>query len=148
MWASLVGVAGRIFGTDKAIDNVLDKDKGLLVRAGGWIDGFSYTDQEKAEANKETREWGLRQLTALEPFKVVQRIIAFATLGIWAFVAINVVAAIWIESIFPAIKIVAPMAEFAYSDYVFWPALLVLSFYMSGGVLPQLVGKNKGVQQQ
>ena len=148
MWTALTGVVGRVFGTDKAIDNVLDKDKGLLVRAGSWINGFSYTDQEKAEANKETREWGLRQLTALEPFKVVQRIIAFATLGVWSFVAINVVAAIWIEALVPTIKITATMVEFAYSDYVFWPALLVLSFYMSGGVLPQLVGKNKGIQQQ
>lgn len=28
---------------------MFDKDNGLLVRAGGWIDGLSYTDQEKAQ---------------------------------------------------------------------------------------------------
>ena len=27
---------GRLFATDKAIDNITDKDDGLLVRAGGW----------------------------------------------------------------------------------------------------------------
>jgi len=35
--------------TPKLAENVFDKDSGLLVRAGGFIDGLSYTDQEKAE---------------------------------------------------------------------------------------------------
>jgi|GEM_PF-4276688 len=28
---------GRLFATDKAIDNITDKDDGLLMRAGGWV---------------------------------------------------------------------------------------------------------------
>jgi len=148
MWAALAGVAGRVFGTDKAIDNVLDKDNGILVRTGGWVNGLSYTDQEKAESAAATREWGLKQLAALEPFKVVQRILAFATMGIWSFFAVNVALAIWVEALWPNIKVAKLMSEFAMSDYVFWPAISVLSLYMSGGVLPQLFGKNKGVQQQ
>lgn len=139
---------GRLFGTTKAIDDVLDKDKGLLVRAGGWVNDLSYTEAEKAAAAKETRDWGLRQLTALEPFKIVQRVIAFATMGIWALVAINVMAAIWVEAFFPAVKAKESMFALAVSDYIFWPVVAVLSLYMSGGVLPQLFGKNKGVQQQ
>lgn len=139
---------GRLFGTTQAIDNVLDKDKGLLVRAGGWINDLSYTEAEKAEAAKTTREWGFRQLSALEPFKIIQRVIAIATMGIWALVAINVLVGIWIEALFPAIKVKEALFAFAISDYVFWPVVAVLSLYMSGGVLPQLFGKNKGVQQQ
>lgn len=41
---------------EKAADNILDKDKGLLVRVGDWIDGQQHTEQEKAEDNKELRK--------------------------------------------------------------------------------------------
>ena len=42
--------------SDKVIDNVLDKDDGLLKGVGGWIDDLSHTDQEKAEDKKELRQ--------------------------------------------------------------------------------------------
>ena len=42
--------------SDKIIDNVLDKDDGLLKGVGGWIDDLSHTDQEKAEDKKELRQ--------------------------------------------------------------------------------------------
>ena len=42
--------------SDKVIDNVLDKDNGLLKSAGGWIDNLSYTEQESAEDKKELRK--------------------------------------------------------------------------------------------
>lgn len=42
--------------SDKIIDNVLDKDDGLLKSAGGWIDNLSHTDQEQAEDKKELRK--------------------------------------------------------------------------------------------
>ena len=77
-----MGWFGRLVGTDKAIDNLLDKNEGLLVRAGGWVDGLKHTDQEKAEDAQVTPKWGLAQLQALAPFKVVQRIIAFSVLFI------------------------------------------------------------------
>ncbi len=41
---------------EKVVDNVLDKEKGLLVRVGGWIDGQQHTEQEKAEDRKELRK--------------------------------------------------------------------------------------------
>jgi hypothetical protein len=41
--------------SDKVIDNVLDKDNGLLKGVGGWIDNLSHTDQEKAEAREGLR---------------------------------------------------------------------------------------------
>ena len=41
---------------DKVIDNVLDKEDGLLVRVGSWIDGQQHTEQEQAEDNKELRK--------------------------------------------------------------------------------------------
>ena len=127
---------GKLFGTDKAVDNLLDKDKGLLVRAGGWVNDLSYTDAEKAENSLLVKEWGIRQLDALNAFKIVQRIIAFSVCTMWWVVGLNVLAAIWVEALNPDIKVKEQMLEFATSDYVFYPVLAVLGLYMCGGVIP------------
>jgi len=37
---------------DKAADNVLDKDNGLLTQIGGWVDNMNFTEEEQAEMNK------------------------------------------------------------------------------------------------
>lgn len=50
--------------SDKVIDNVLDKDEGILVKVGGWIDGQQHTDQEKAEDNKALREGVIKYAVA------------------------------------------------------------------------------------
>ncbi|WP_226649351.1 hypothetical protein [Microbulbifer variabilis] len=47
------GVKSLFSSNAKPIDDILDKENGLLVRAGGWIDGLSYTDQESADDAKE-----------------------------------------------------------------------------------------------
>jgi len=127
---------GKLLGTEKAVDSLLDKDKGLLVRAGGWVNDLSYTEAEKAENTLLVKEWGLKQLSALEPFKVVQRIMSFAACFMWLLVGLNVVAAMWVEALHPEIKISESMFNFASSDYVFWPVLCVFGLYMSGGVIP------------
>lgn len=143
-----MGWFGRLIGTEKALSDITDKDNGLLVRMGGWVNELSYTDEEKAKAQQEVREWGIRQLTALEPFKVVQRVIAFGVTGMWVFLGINIIVGIWLESLFPNLDVTMALVDFAYSQYIFWPVAIVYALYFSGGVLPQLVGKNKGVQQQ
>ena len=33
----VLAILGEVLGSDKAVDNLLDKDKGLLVRAGGGV---------------------------------------------------------------------------------------------------------------
>jgi len=141
---SIVSAIAGLFSNDKAIDNVLDKDKGLLVRAGGWVDGLSYTKQEKAQMTMEFTKVANERLKALEPFKVVQRILAFGITGMWMTVGVNVVVAIWYDSVkgcttaentcFP---VTGAMLSFAMSDYVFWPVVSVLSLYFLGGVLPK-----------
>ena len=40
-----------ILGTPKIIDNVFDKDKGLLTQVGQWVGHQQFTEQEKAEHN-------------------------------------------------------------------------------------------------
>jgi len=133
-----MGWIGKLIGTDKAVDSLLDKDKGLLVRAGHWINNFNYTDADKAENSLLVKDWGIKQLEALSPFKVVQRVIAFSVTSLWWVVGINVLVAIWVESLNPNIQVKEKMLEFAMSDYVFWPVLAVLSLYMTGGVMPNL----------
>ena len=41
--------------SDKIVDNVLDKDTGILVKVGGWIDEQQYTEQEGAEDRAKLR---------------------------------------------------------------------------------------------
>ena len=129
----MFGFVGKLFGTDKAIDSIIDKDNGLLVRAGTALGNLHYSDQEKANDEGKTREWGIRQLEALAPFKVVQRILAFATAALWIFVGLNVVAAIWVEAVW-GLKVKQDMMAFAMSDYVFWPVMAIFSLYFLGGV--------------
>lgn len=137
-----MSVFGRLFGTQKAIDDILDKDRGLLTKAGAWVGNLSYTEEDQAEAQERTRAWGLQQLTALAPFKVVQRMLAFVTATLWALVIINVLAALWVEAL-TSISIVEPMLEFALSDFVFWPVVAVFSLYYSGGVVESFRNKKQ-----
>ena len=132
-----MGFLGKLFGTDKAVDNILDKENGLLARAGSWVDGLSHTEQEKAEDRQKTREWGLRQLEALAPFKVVQRILAFSAMFLWVFMAMNVTAMLWLGH-----ANTDKMLEFAMSDYVFWPVLSICALYTGGGTINSLRGKS------
>jgi len=152
-----MGIFSRLFDSDKVVNDITDKDNGILVRSGEWIGNLAYTDEEKAEAAHEVRRWAIEWMQALAPFKVVQRIIAFTTMSVWAVTAINVIAAIWIDKMNPCyfyrivdnkeecvpLDVTTPMLEFALSDFVLWPVVAVLGLYMSGGVLPALFGKKK-----
>lgn len=42
-------IASVFSSNAKPVNDVLDKDNGLIAQAGGWIGNLSYTDQEKAE---------------------------------------------------------------------------------------------------
>lgn len=45
IWSAMASVFSS---KAKPVDDILDKDSGLLVRAGGWINDLSYTDAEQA----------------------------------------------------------------------------------------------------
>jgi hypothetical protein len=98
------------------------------------IDSAVYTPQEKANMK-------LKLLEALAPFKVVQRILAFAAALHWLIAGVNVVASIWIKAYTNgAIDVTEPMLEYALSDFVLWPTMAVFALYFTGGVLES---KNK-----
>ncbi len=140
---------------EKAADNVLDKDTGLAVKFGGFVNDLHYSDAEKAENNLTVIEFALQRLKSLEPFKIVQRIIAFATLFMWVIVGINVCVSIWVYAITKEIKIIGGIEvvtgidartdfmAFAMSDYVFWPVICVFTLYCGGGVARYFRRDNK-----
>lgn len=129
-----MGVWSKLFGSDKAIDNIVDKDNGLLAQVGGWVGNLSYTDEERAEGRQVVRQWGLKQLDALAPFKVVQRILAFTAAAMWFVVGVNVLAAFWVYALW-GIDVREDMLTFALSNYVFWPVMVVFGLYFTGGVI-------------
>lgn len=131
---------GNLFGTEKAINSIVDKDNGLLVRAGTAIGNLHYSDQEKANDDKAVKEWSIRFLDSLAPFKIVQRVLAFAAMLLWVFVGINVVVAIWVNAIYPEIDAATAMFAFATSDYVFWPVVSIFVLYTGGGTINSLRG--------
>ena len=49
MWSKVLSFFG---GSSKAVDNILDKDKGLLSQVGGYIGNLNFTTEEQAELNK------------------------------------------------------------------------------------------------
>lgn len=45
----MFGFIKSIFSSPKIANDILDKDSGLVVRAGEWVGNLSYTEEEKAE---------------------------------------------------------------------------------------------------
>lgn len=128
-----MGWLGSIFGSKSAIDNIVDKDNGLLTQVGGWIGGLNYTEEEKAEANAKTREWGIRQLEALAPFKIMQRIMVTIIMVQWAVLFNCAVVCIMLDwgGRFDLIM------AFAQTQFAWLPVCGAVSLYLLGGVVPQ-----------
>ena len=47
---------GALTGTSKVVDNVFDKDKGLLTQVGQWVGHQQFTDEEKAKHSAKMAE--------------------------------------------------------------------------------------------
>jgi hypothetical protein len=141
-----MGIFANLFGGKKAKDDLLDKDNGLLTQAGNWVDKLNYTKEEQAQGNLAVMKLGIDRLKALEPFKVAQRILAFAVAGMWSFLGINIIGAVWVKvlttgrtdatgAIIPAIDAVKPLLDFAFSNFMLIPVGLVFTLYMGGGTI-------------
>jgi hypothetical protein len=48
-----VSLFGWFKSAPKVVDNVFDKDRGLLTQVGSWIGNSKFTDEERAELNAE-----------------------------------------------------------------------------------------------
>jgi len=118
---------------EKAAENVLDKKNGIAVKFGGFVNNLHYSEAEKAGNNLTLTEFALKRLALLEPFKIVQRIIAATTLFMWVFVGLNLCVAIWVNAIYK-IDARTDFMALAMSDYIFWPVICVFTLYCGGGV--------------
>ena len=49
-----MGIFSWFASAPKAVDNVLDKDNGLITQVGNWIGGMDLTDEEVMEQNAKT----------------------------------------------------------------------------------------------
>lgn len=49
-----MGLWSWFTGGTKVVDDVFDKDKGLIAQVGGWIGNMNLTDEEVMEANSKT----------------------------------------------------------------------------------------------
>ena len=61
---------GRLFATDKAIDNITDKDDGLLVRAGGWVGAVKRLKTPNQRPIKKPLTWKGFKVLILKNFLV------------------------------------------------------------------------------
>lgn len=108
----------RLFGTSKAVDAVI---------ATG--DKLFYTDQEKAE-------YRIKFLEAVQPFKVVQRIMVGLIMGVWALIClmimVGIVAHEFTEGRF---DIVTPLMELIKSEVIWIPVSGAVGLYLGGGLL-------------
>jgi len=127
-----MGWFSSLFAVDKAAENILDKDKGLLTQLGGWVGGFSHTEQEKSEDAQVTRKWATEFLTAMAPFKIMQRIMVTIIMSVWAFYCLNMSIAIWIYSN----DVVGDMMAFISTPFVWVPVSGAVTLYLMGGVVP------------
>lgn len=124
-----MGILGRLFGSDDAIDNIVDKDNGLIAKAGGWIDRQQFTSEEKAEHHKDLMQLRLKLLDGLSQFKVVQRGIVFSVMSAWLFLLVNYVLAVWLG--LETIK--KDLIDLMFSAYMTVPAGGVVALYLGGG---------------
>lgn len=124
----------NLFGGTQAVDHIFDKDDGLLVKAGGFVNGLHYSDQERADDNKRLVKFGLDRLKALEPFKVTQRILAIATMLIWVILALNLIVAVWLQAAGVLDAVTAFMALIS-EPFIYYPIGSVITLYTGGGVI-------------
>lgn len=125
-----MGIFSKLFGTEKAVDNLLDKDTGLIAKAGASLDRLHFSDEEKADNNIVLKKLTLSQLATMEPFKVVQRILIFSICSMWVIVGLSVMVMIWMNH--PQLN---AMIDFGLSEYVWLPSLMAFGLYLGGGTI-------------
>lgn len=133
---------GDIFGTKKAVDNVMDKDNGLLAQAGAWIGNKDFTEEERAEMMAGFRQWSTEHLAGMSQFKVVQRIMVFTVCAGWLVLLLNLLAAMWLGND----DVLEQLILFVQTKFAWAPIAAVFTLYTGGGTLESMgrSRKNKG----
>ena len=125
-----MGWLGRLVGTEKAVDDILDKDTGHLAKLGAWFGNYQFTEEEQAENNNLIREQAVKQLSALEPFKIMQRILVTIIAIEWAILLNCIILCIMFQWQVPLENLI----KFAGSQYAWYPMGAAVTLYLMGGV--------------
>lgn len=120
--------------TPKTVNDVFDKDSGLLKQAGEWVGNFNFTDEEKSEASKamidSASEFVKQTLTESTERSKTRRWLAIQWVKIELFLVLLTCA-------------IAPwdmeLAKFywsiAMSELMFWGTLSVIGFFFGSHML-------------
>lgn len=136
--------------SNKAQENLLDKDNGLIAQVGSWIGNMNYTAEERAKMNKSMNEGiskfvsdSLSESTARSTTRrsvavmwiQAQLLLIFTTV----FVGIGEYSAVMFTTQAPVKLDQLVLANFiwqiAISEIMFWSTLSVIAFFFSGYII-------------
>lgn len=116
-------IFGAIFGSPANTEKVIDGAKNGL-------DKLFYTDEEKADAAKEVREWFIEYLKATQPQNLARRFIAITVTLLWGFLILTGVAAFSVEVMLGTSEAVIALFIFkVLTDIVAIPFAGLMAFY-------------------
>ena len=131
----------NLFSSSKVVDDVLDKDDGLLAKAGEWIGNLSYTDEEKAEAraelNKGVVDYVKSTLTENSARSKTRRFVAKA----WIYVELFLVLLTCASAPFNS-ELAKFYWQVATSELMFWGTMSIIAFFFG----PYMIGSHFGAK--
>jgi len=146
MFGAIAQTFGKLFGTDKAVESIVNN-----VSTG--LDKLVYTDEEKAQdaakERSEARQMIIRWLEATKGQNLARRIIALSIVFVWLFqymVAqfLNVIA-IWVSSVAQAHLQESASILMSGANDMGKPIMVILGFYFAAPYLGNIIGNWKGV---
>jgi hypothetical protein len=116
----------NIFGSEKVINGAIDG-----------IDAMFYTDEEKAQQK-------IALLEAYQPFKLIQRVLAFFVAFLFSIVFIIEMVLVILSMWFPStLETVSVINSLEIVSMLGWAFISVMSLYFTGGVFNVFANKKK-----
>jgi len=126
----------------KAADDVLDKDNGLLVKAGGWFDRLSYTEEEQAESREKRldafNDWFKTTLSENTERSKNRRMVATDWIRVQLFLVLLTAV-----SIFWDVEKAQMVFDLATSKLMLWGTGSIIVFFFGGYVWGTYIGGPK-----
>ena len=137
-----MGLLSNLFDTKKAVNNILDKDNGLLTQVGGWIGSMDLTDEEKikykANLNKDVSDFVKSTLSENTIRSKTRRKLALS----WCyselfFVFLTAACRPFDEGLSSFYW------QIVNSEVMFWGAMSALAFYLGPYMIGNMIGSAK-----
>ena len=146
MLGAIGATIGKIFGTDKAVEAVVNG-----VSSG--LDKLVYTSEEKADDaakdRSEARQMIIAWMASTSGQNIARRLIALCVVGVWLiqYISMNIlsVAAIWFHPVVEGIENgINPLIQSAnviggYADKMSGAVMLILAFYFAAPYMGSMV---------